>query len=352
LHYAPGSFKARLAVDGWQQMTAFCRDHGVPFEVCGKIVVASSVEEVPRLRALHERGTSNGLAGLAWLEPAQIREHEPHAAGVAGLRVPGEGVVSFPAVCDALVRAIEGLGGRVLTGAAVHGLVRADGAWVVETGRGELRADFLVNCAGLHADRIVGLTGERPPLRIVPFRGDYYEVRPERTGLVRHLIYPVPDPAFPFLGVHLTRTVAGRVLAGPTAVLAFAREGYRRSTVSVRDLADAIGFPGLWRFLARYPGQSVREVWRSLSRERVGRALRRLVPELRGRDLVPAPAGVRAQAMLPTGELVNDFAFVARDNALHVLNAPSPAATASLAIGDEIVRRCGFARQAVHACAS
>ena len=343
LHYAPGSFKARLAVDGVRQMTAFCREQRVPFEVCGKLVVATRREELAWLRDLMSRGTRNGVSGLEWLEAERIREAEPCAGGIAALRVPEEGIVDFRAVCAALVRAIEALGGQVLTAAGVRALRGVDPGWVLETARGDIRAGFVVNCAGLHADRVAALAGERPSIRIVPFRGEYYALRPERSFLVRHLIYPVPDPAFPFLGVHLTRTVGGTVLAGPNAVLAGAREGYRRWTVSARDLGSTLVFPGLWRFVARYPRECWNEVWRSFSRERFAGTLRRLVPELRADDLVPAPAGVRSQAMLPTGELVNDFVFVSGRQTLHVLNAPSPAATASLAIGDEIVRRCGAA---------
>ena len=339
LSYVPGSLKARLAVEGLRQMTAFCRAHGVRFSQCGKVVVATERREEPRLRALMQRGMHNGLTGLAWLDPKEIRDLEPCAAGVAGLYVPDEGIVDFPAVCAALVGAIEARGGRVSTSAGVRALRRMPFGWLLDTDGGDVRAGFVVNCAGLQADRVAVLAGERPGLRIVPFRGEYYALRPERAFLVRHLLYPVPDPAFPFLGVHLTRTVDGPVLAGPNAVLALAREGYRRSTVRARDVVDALAFPGLWRFLGRYPGPCCGELWRSFSRERFAGALRRLVPEIRAEDLVTAPAGVRAQAMLPSGDLVNDFVFVSRPAALHVLNAPSPAATASLAIADEIVHR-------------
>ena len=341
LYYKPGSLKARLAVSGIRQMTAFCRDHGIPHETCGKLVVATDEREVPRLTELFERGRQNGLAGLEWLGPEQIREIEPHAAGVAAVRVPEEGIVDYPRVCAALVGEIEALGGRVMTRAGVRTLRRSNGGWVAETTAGDVAGDVLLNCAGLHSDRVAALAGERPGVRIVPFRGEYYTLRPERQYLVRNLIYPVPDPAFPFLGVHFTRLIGGGIEAGPNAVLALAREGYRWSAVNVRDVADALGYPGLWRFLARYPSTSWAEVRRSFSRELFGAALRRLVPDVRPDDLTPGGAGVRAQAMLPSGELVQDFFLVSRPNALHVLNAPSPGATASLAIGDEIVRLLG-----------
>lgn len=341
LYYKPGSFKARLAVTGIRQMVQFCREHEVPHEICGKLVVAATDAEVPRLRELLSRGQQNGLAGLEWLEGDQLREIEPHAAGVAAVRVPEEGIVDYAAVCRALVDEIESRGGHVLTGAGVRALRPRTDGWAIDTMAGAMDAEVLVNCAGLHCDRIARLAGERPELRIVPFRGEYYTLRPERQHLVRNLIYPVPDPAFPFLGVHFTRMVRGGVEAGPNAVLAFAREGYRKSTVSVRDLADAIGFPGLWRFLARYPATSWGEIKRSFSRELFALALQRLVPEVRMDDLAPGGAGVRAQAMLPNGDLVQDFHFVSRPTALHLLNAPSPGATASLAIGAEIVGMLG-----------
>ena len=342
LYYRPGSAKARLAVAGIRQMRAFCAEHGVAHELCGKLVVAVSQDEVPRLRELHERGTANGLAGLQWLEGAAIREVEPHAAGVAAVRVPEEGIVDYPAVCRALARQIVAHGGTVRLGTEVRALERIGASapqWRVRTSAGTFETDLLINCAGLHSDRVARLAGERPDVRIVPFRGEYYALRPERTQLVRHLIYPVPDPAFPFLGVHFTRLIHGGVECGPNAVLALAREGYRKRDVQPRDLAEAIGFPGLWRFLARYPAMSWMELRRSFSRALFAQALQRLVPAVQADDLLPGGAGVRAQAMLPSGELVQDFVFLERPGALHVLNAPSPGATAALAIGDEIVAR-------------
>ena len=338
LYYKPGSLKARLAVSGIRQMTAFCEQHGVPHEICGKVVIATSENEIGRLRELHARGHENGLSGLRWLDAGALREIEPNAAGVAAVRVPEEGIVDYPAVCNALVREVEGAGGHVFTRAGVRKLHVRGRGWLIDTEQGELPCDVIVNCAGLHSDRIAKLAGERPALRIVPFRGEYYTLRPERQHLVRHLVYPVPDPAFPFLGVHFTRMIRGGVEAGPNAVLAFAREGYTKSTIKLRDVADTLTFAGLWHFLRRYPRMSVAEVRRSFSRELFAASLQRLIPDVRADDLQPGGAGVRAQAMLPNGDLVQDFAFISRANALHVLNAPSPGATASLAIGDEIVR--------------
>jgi L-2-hydroxyglutarate oxidase len=336
LYYKPGSLRARLAVTGIRQMAEFCRENGIAHEICGKLVVAADDSEVPRLRDLEKRGAANGLEGLRWLDRAEMREIEPHVGGVAALRVPQEGIVDYAAVCDTLAAKLTQRGARVVTSARVKRLRRQGGGWVAETTAGEFEADFLINCAGLQCDRVAQLAGERRTMRIVPFRGEYYKLRPERQHLVRNLIYPVPDPRFPFLGVHFTRLIHGGVEAGPNAVLAFAREGYRKTDFNLRDLADALTYPGLWRFLRRYPSMCWYELRRSFSRQLFCRSLQRLVPEIQPTDLDTGGSGVRAQAIAPEGELVQDFLFIARPNALHVLNAPSPAATASLAIGAEI----------------
>jgi (S)-2-hydroxyglutarate dehydrogenase len=336
LYYKPGSVKARLAVSGIRRMVAFCRENGIPHDVCGKLVVAADESELPRLRDLEERGRANGLEGLEMLGREQMREIEPHAGGVAALRVPQEGIVDYARVCAALVAKIEARGSRVVTGARVTTLRQAGGGWVAETTAGAFEARYLVNCAGLHCDRVAELAGERRDMRILPFRGEYYKIRPERQSLVRSLIYPVPDPQFPFLGVHFTRLIHGGIEAGPNAVLAFAREGYRKTDINLRDLVDALAYRGFWRFLRRYPSMAWYELRRSFSRELFCRSLQRLVPEIQPDDLATGGSGVRAQLMPPEGELVQDFRFIQRVNALHVLNAPSPAATASLAIGEEI----------------
>ena len=336
LYYKPGSAKARLAVTGIQEMIGFCREQNIPHEVCGKLVVAAEDTELPRLQALHERGRQNGLQGLKLLNPEEMREIEPHVGGVAALRVPQEGIVDYPSVCAVLLEKIRAQGGRVITGAKVCGLRPTVTGWLAQTARDEFAADFLLNCAGLHSDRVSQLAGEQREVRIVPFRGEYYKIKPERQFLVRHLIYPVPDPQFPFLGVHFTRLIEGGIEAGPNAVLAFAREGYRKTDINLRDLADALGFSGLWRFLGRHKRMCWEELKRSFSKKLFCQALQRLVPEIREDDLETGGAGVRAQAMSPDGILVQDFHFVRRQNVLHVLNAPSPAATASLAIGEEI----------------
>jgi L-2-hydroxyglutarate oxidase len=300
-------------------------------------VVAADESEVPALRGLRERGTANGLEGLRWLERPEMLEIEPHVGGVAALRVPQEGIVDYARVCATLVEKLTARGAQVMTGARASGFRHQNAGWVVETPAGEFEADFLINCAGLYCDRVAELAGERREVRILPFRGEYYQIRPERQQLVRHLIYPTPDPRFPFLGVHFTRLIHGGIEAGPNAVLAFAREGYRKTDFNARDLFDALTYRGFWRFLRRYPSMCWYELRRSLSRELFCRSLQRLVPEIQVADLATGGSGVRAQAIAPEGDLVQDFRFIARPNALHVLNAPSPAATASLAIGAEIV---------------
>jgi (S)-2-hydroxyglutarate dehydrogenase len=343
LYYKPGSVKARLAVEGIRRMTDFCQRHGIPHEICGKLVVAADESEIPRLRDLERRGTQNGLHGLAWLDRDRMREIEPHAGGVAALRVPQEGIVDYARVCQALAGEIASAGNRVVTGARVRRLRRVAGGWVAETPAGAFQAGFVINCAGLHSDRVRALAGEARELRIIPFRGEYYRIRNDRQHLVRNLIYPVPDPRFPFLGVHFTRLIHGGIEAGPNAVLALAREGYRKTDVNLRDLADIFTYGGFWRFMRRYAGMCLDEVRRSFSRRLFCRSLQRLVPDIRDEDLETGGAGVRAQAIEPDGTLLQDFRFVDRPGALHVLNAPSPGATASLAIGDVIAGRVASA---------
>jgi L-2-hydroxyglutarate oxidase len=339
LYYRPGSLKARLAVAGIQEMVAFCCEHGLPHEICGKLVVAADDTERSRLHDLHVRGQRNGLQGLRLLNRDEMREIEPHVGGVAALRVPQEGIVDYAKVCEAMRGGIEAAGGSVVLRARVTGLRLRNGSWQIETAAGAFEAEFLINCAGLHADRVSQLAGEKREVRIVPFRGEYYKLKPARQHLVRHLIYPVPDPLFPFLGVHFTRLIHGGIEAGPNAVLAFAREGYRKTDVNLGDLGDALTFLGLWRFLAKHRRMSWEELRRSFSPRLFCESLQRLVPEVREEDLEAGGAGVRAQAMSPAGDLVQDFHLVERPQALHVLNAPSPAATASLAIGEEIANR-------------
>ncbi|HEY4983474.1 MAG TPA: L-2-hydroxyglutarate oxidase [Verrucomicrobiae bacterium] len=339
LYYKPGSEKAKLSVEGLKQITAFCQEHGVAHEICGKIVVATSEDELPRLENLWERGNANGLLGLQKLNPAQIKEIEPHAAGIAAIRVPQEGIVDYPAVCEKLGELIRQRSGEIRLNTRVLKIISDGGEKVVETSSGTFRAKFVITCGGLHADRLVKAAGQKPSAKIVPFRGEYYQIKKERQYLVRNLIYPVPDPKFPFLGVHFTRLIHGGIEAGPNAVLAFAREGYRWSKINLRDLTESLCFPGLWRFLIKYPSLCGYEVRRSLSKKEFCRSLQKLVPEIRAEDLETGGSGVRAQAMTSDGKLVEDFHFEEANGILHVVNAPSPAATASLAIGAKIAER-------------
>lgn len=341
LYYKPRSRKARMAVRGIRQMVEFCQAHSIAHEICGKIVVATSDEEIPRLKALFERGCENGLRDLRMLDREELREIEPHAAGIAAVRVPEEGIADYPAVCAALVQEIRTRGGAVVVNAKVTSIRREGNGWRVVSSAGDYACDRLVTCAGLHADRVSALTGRPREVRIVPFRGEYYKIRSERQFLVRNLIYPVPDPKFPFLGVHFTRLIHGGVEAGPNAVLALAREGYTKSNINPGDILDAIAFAGLWKFLAKYPKMCWQETRRSFSRAVFCASLQRLVPEIQPEDLIEGGAGVRAQAMTADGSLVEDFHFVEGPNELHVVNAPSPGATASLAIGEEIAERLG-----------
>lgn len=339
IYYAPGSAKAKLAVTGIQQMTKFCREEDIAHEICGKLVVAVTPEELPRLDELLRRGIANGLQGLRKIEAAEIRKMEPHVNGLAAVHVPEEGIVDYRQVCDRLALRVQERGGRIVTGAKVAGLQRKAGAWIATTSEAEFAADFLINCAGLQCDLVAKLAGEQRDIRIIPFRGEYFHLKPAAQHLVKNLIYPVPNPQFPFLGVHFTRMIQGGVEAGPNAVLAFAREGYRLTDFDTRDMLDILLFPGLWRFLLKYPAMAGSELIQSFSKAHFCRALQRLVPDIRTTDLEPGGAGVRAQAMKPSGDLVDDFHLVIRQDALHVLNAPSPAATASLAIGEYIVNQ-------------
>ena len=338
VYYKPGSLKATNCRTGKAAMEAFCAREGIPFEICGKVIVATRADELPALDRIEARGRENGVA-TERIGVEQLREIEPHVAGVAALRVPEAGIVDYRAVVDRLAaRVIEG-GGAVRTGARAERIVEAGGEVVVETAGGTVTAGRVVNCAGLQSDRVARRAGTDPGVQIVPFRGEYFELTPDAAHLCRHLIYPVPDPNFPFLGVHFTRMIGGGAECGPNAVLAFAREGYTRTTINLVDLIETLGYAGFRKLAAKHLRAGLGEMWRSVSKAAFVRALQRLVPEVRAEHLVPAPAGVRAQAVAPDGALVDDFALVARGRILHVLNAPSPAATASLAIGAHIAER-------------
>ncbi|MGC1645048.1 MAG: L-2-hydroxyglutarate oxidase [Candidatus Sulfotelmatobacter sp.] len=337
VYYKPGSLKARLCVTGAAAMVEFCREHRIAHNVCGKVIVATHADELPRLNELHQRGEANGLTGLRMIGPEELREIEPHATGLRALVVPSTGITDYARVCEKYAELISAAGGTVLLSAAATGIRRMADEIVVETSRGSFSTAALINCAGLFSDRISQMAGDDPGVMIVPFRGEYYDLVPERAALVKALIYPVPDPRFPFLGVHFTRRITGRVDAGPNAVFALAREGYRHTDINLRDLASVATFPGFWRMAGKHWRNALDEWHRSLSKPAFVRALQRLLPEVGEKDLVPGGSGVRAQALKPDGSLVDDFQFVPSGKILHVLNVPSPAATASLTIGKTIV---------------
>ncbi len=338
VYYKPGSLKARNCREGKLALESFCQAEGVAYETCGKVIVAVNHAEIPALQRIYERGVANGVE-CALIGRERLKELEPHAAGVGALHVPEAGIVDYPGVCTRLAERIRESGGEIVLGARVLGVNPAGDALAISTTAGDRLAKQVVNCAGLHSDRVARMTGAQPDARIVPFRGEYYELHPSAHHLCKNLIYPVPDPRFPFLGVHFTRMVLGGVECGPNAVLAFAREGYRKSDVNLTDLADALTYPGFLRMAARHWRMGLGEIWRSISKRAFVRALQRLIPEIKSDDLEPAPAGVRAQAVTREGGLVDDFLFVESERVLNVCNAPSPAATASLAIGQAIAER-------------
>ena len=334
VYYAPGSLKAKLAVEGARRMLAFCDAERLPLERCGKLIVATDDEEAARLADLHARGDENGVEGLERVGPEGIAERQPGVSGVEALWVPTAAVTDYGAIGARFAELVGAEGGEVRTSCPVRGARREGDGWIIDTGHGVVRSRYLITCAGLHSDRVARAAGTRPGVRIVPFRGEYLTLSPGLAQGVRRLVYPVPDPRMPFLGVHLTPSVDGSVEAGPNAVLALSREGYTWLTIRWRDLWEAVTFSGVWRLVLRHPGVTASEVWRSLSRGASAKALRKLFPAARAGDLSPGAAGVRAQAMLPDGRLADDFQIAEADGALHVLNAPSPAATASLPIGE------------------
>jgi L-2-hydroxyglutarate oxidase LhgO len=339
LYYKPGSLKATMATRGRELLERFCEEHGVRFERCGKVVVATSDAEVARLGELERRGRANGLRGVARMTAAELREREPHAAGVAALLVPETGIVDYAQVVGEYAKEVARRGAAVRTAGRVTGMEKRGGRVVVESTAGSFEARVVIACAGLESDRVARMAGLVLDVSIVPFRGEYWMLAPERASLVRHLIYPVPDPAFPFLGVHFTRRIRGGIEAGPNAVLALRREGYSRSSFDARDAWDIARWPGFWRMTRKHWRNGLREQARSLSRGAFARACAALVPEVRPEDFAPGGAGVRAQAVARDGSLVDDFAFAEGERMVHVINAPSPAATASLAIGEEVAAR-------------
>ena len=338
IYYKPGSAKARLAVAGAQSMVAFCQEHEIAHQICGKVIVATQPSELPRLVALAERAQANGIAARP-LGQDQLQEIEPHVAGLAALHIPTTGIIDYRAVAEKLAWLSSDHGAALQRSTKLLRVISHPDALTLETSRGAFPARFVINCGGLYSDRIAQLAGAKTQARIVPFRGEYYELTPERRSLVKGLIYPVPNPSFPFLGVHFTRMIDGSVHAGPNAVLALAREGYKKTDLNCQDLLETLSYPGFWRLAAKHGGEGAKEILRSLSKTLFVRSMQTLIPEIRPEDVVPAGAGVRAQALRHDGTLVDDFLIVPGERQLHVCNAPSPAATASLAIAKELVAR-------------
>ncbi|MGA7380004.1 MAG: L-2-hydroxyglutarate oxidase [Terriglobales bacterium] len=338
IYYKPGSLKAKLCVEGAAAMVAFCREHNLSHRITGKVIVATSDSEVPRLHSLMQRGQANGIPGLRMLQREELSEIEPHCGGLAWLLVPGTGITDYRQVCEKYAELVSSQGGEVRAATKVIAISHRTEECTLETTQGEFHTRYLINCAGLQSDRVSRMANQKPEVQIVPFRGEYYDLVPAKEHLVRGLIYPVPDPQFPFLGVHFTRRVAGNVDAGPNAVLAMKREGYRRTDFSLRDAAATFAYPGFWRLAAKHWHSGAAEMYRSCSKSAFVHALQTLVPEVQDSDLVADGSGVRAQAVRPDGSLVDDFQFVCSNNMVHVWNVPSPAATASLPIGREIAR--------------
>lgn len=342
LYYRPGSLKSRLCISGRDELVRFCREHNVEHDICGKVVIATREDELPALAELYRRGSENGVIGLQMLTPEEVKEFEPYAQCIGGMLVPGAGIVDFRKVAEAYADVFCKKGGELFLGAKVKKVKDlGEKTLRIETGRGVFKSRVLINCAGLYSDRVAKSSGLCPPCRIVPFRGEYYRIKPGRAFLVKNLIYPVPDPRFPFLGVHFTRMIDGRIEAGPNAVLAFAREGYRRTQIAPLELLETLGYAGFWRLVSRYWKTGMGEMMRSFSKSLFARALQDLLPSISKDDLEPGGAGVRAQALGNDGKLLDDFVIQQTEKMIHVLNAPSPAATSSLAIAKHVVTSAG-----------
>ncbi len=340
LYYKPGSLKATNCIQGYQMLLDFCNAEAIPYDLCGKIVVATKQEEVPQLETLYQRGLQNGLGGLKKLSVAEMRDIEPHVNGVAGMFVPQTGIIDYKQVADKYAEKIRGLGGEIKLGERVEQITTGTSLSIVVTNKNSYETRLVINCAGLYSDKIAQLTQrEAIDVRIVPFRGEYFKLKPQKEYLVRNLIYPVPDPNFPFLGVHFTRMVHGGVEAGPNAVLAFQREGYKKSDINLKELAQTLAWPGFQKVAAKYWETGLGEMYRSFSKSAFTKALQALIPDIQEDDLEPGGAGVRAQACDRTGGLLDDFAIVETDKTINVLNAPSPAATSSLSIGKTVSER-------------
>ena len=335
VYYKPGSFKAKFSREGCRSMVKFCQEHGIDHEVCGKVIVATSPEELPRLENLYKRGLENGLE-VRRITSEEVKEKEPHVASVAGIWVSSTGIVNYKQVCEKYAEIIQKQGSEIKFNTRVEKIVSSGKNQVLETNNGSFETRFVINCAGLYSDRVAKLGNVDPKAKIVPFRGEYYELTPEKRHLVKGLIYPVPNPDFPFLGVHFTRMIDGTVHAGPNAVLSLKREGYKKTDFNLRDFAEVMSYPGFWKLAAKHADEGIKEIIRSFSKAAFVKSLQQLIPEVRSEDVVPTHAGVRAQALMNDGKLVDDFLIVKGQNSVHVCNAPSPAATSSIEIGKAV----------------
>jgi L-2-hydroxyglutarate oxidase len=338
IYYKPGSFKAKFCRDGCQSMVKFCQEHGINHEVCGKVIVATEEKELPLLENLYKRGLENGIK-IAKISAEEVTEIEPYVSCLAGIRVFSTGIVDYKQVCQKYADLIEATGGELHLNTKVEKIQETSQGQVLETNKGIFETRLLINCAGLHSDRVAKLGGVAPKAKIVPFRGEYYELVPEKRYLVKTLIYPVPNPNFPFLGVHFTRMIDGSIHAGPNAVLSLKREGYKKTDFDLRDFAEVMTYPGFWKLAAKHADEGFKEIIRSFSKAAFVHSLQKLIPEVQYEDVVPTHAGVRAQALMDDGKLVDDFLIVKGEKSLHVCNAPSPAATSSLEIGEAIVNQ-------------
>ncbi|MBT1703655.1 L-2-hydroxyglutarate oxidase [Chryseosolibacter indicus] len=341
LYYKPGSLKARNCIHGYNLLINFCQQHNIPYELCGKIVVATEERELPLLKNLYERGQQNGLTGFKMLKPEELKEYEPHVTGLAGFFVPQTGIVDYKVVAQHYAEEIRKRGGEIVFGQRVVNIKIENAGVFVETDKSSYESKLLVNCAGLYSDKIAGLTTRDVNVKIIPFRGEYYKLREDKEYLVKNLIYPVPDPNFPFLGVHFTRMMRGGVEAGPNAVLAFSREGYKKSDINLKELGESLAWPGFQKVAKKYWRTGLGEMYRSFSKAAFTKALQKLIPEIQESDLVEGGAGVRAQACDRTGGLVDDFLILEESKVINVCNAPSPAATSSLSIGETVAELAG-----------
>ena len=341
IYYKPGSYKAKNCRDGRLQLVDFCNEHEVAMEVCGKVIVATKEEELPRLEGIYERGIQNQIEGIGMIDPSELVEIEPHVKGVKAIHVPCSGIVDYVGMCDRMMDIIEADGrGLVQFGARVHAIRESASEVLVQAGNNTYKGRYLINCAGLYCDHVAKSAGLNSPVKIVPFKGEYYELKPEAEYLVKHLIYPLPNPEFPFLGVHFTRMALGGIECGPNAVFVFKREGYEKFAFDFKESLESLTFPGFWKMATKHWCMGLDEYKRSFSKEAFVRGLQTLIPEVRSHHLQHSPAGVRAMALQPDGEILDDFYFERADRQIHVLNAPSPAATACLSLGDELVRKC------------